>query len=235
VTNLQIKTADEFVALDLHGRWKTRRTARETDLSWRILRTFLERGGLIPVEEIVAAVGDRPTDATHRALVALDDDDLIRIRGGDIDIAYPFSASPTPFVVRSPDGRERYACCATDALGIAPMAGQRVEIRSRCHHCGTLIQFSATPEGAESAADGHALDRKAIRRPVQGRRLSLNDDQLLPVGRTSQDMATGESDSRRSGSHRGGRFQARRARLRWASHWRVTMTNRNITVYWSTT
>jgi hypothetical protein len=157
VTNLQIKTADEFVALDLHGRWKTRRTARETDLSWRILRTFLERGGPIPVEEIVAAVGDRPTDATHRALVALDDDDLIRIRGGDIDIAYPFSASPTPFVVRSPDGRERYACCATDALGIAPMAGQRVEIRSRCHHCGTLIQFSATPEGAESAADGVML------------------------------------------------------------------------------
>jgi hypothetical protein len=50
---------------------------------------------------------------------------LIRIRDGHVDLAYPFSASPTAFVVRLPDGRERYACCATDALGIAPMVGQR--------------------------------------------------------------------------------------------------------------
>jgi hypothetical protein len=72
---------------------------------------------------------------------------LIRIRDGHVDLAYPFSASPTAFVVRLADGRERYACCATDALGIAPMVDQRIEIRSVCHHCGVALELSATPAG----------------------------------------------------------------------------------------
>ncbi len=84
----------------------------------------------------------------RRALAALDDGDLIRIRDGMIDMAYPFSAPATPFVVRLRDGGERFACCAVDALGIAPMIGQAIEIRSRCHHCGVPLELAATPEGA---------------------------------------------------------------------------------------
>ena len=157
MANLQIRTADEFVALDLQDRWKTRRAAREKDVSRLILRTFLERGGPVPVGEIIASFSDAPTGAIHRALAALDEDDLIRIRDGQVDIAYPFSASPTPFVVRLTDGRERYACCAMDALGIALMVGERVEIRSRCHHCGTPLEFSVTPDGLQRDADGIML------------------------------------------------------------------------------
>jgi hypothetical protein len=121
------------------------------------LRIFLDRGGPIPVEDVVAAFEDEPAEAVHQALLALDDDDLIRIRAGQIDIAYPFSASPTPFVVRLPDGMERYTCCAMDALGIAPMVGQRVEIRSRCHHCNVPLDFSATTEGPGPEAQGVML------------------------------------------------------------------------------
>ncbi len=157
MASLDIKTADEFAALDLEGRWKTRRAVRETDASRLILRIFLDRGGPIPVEEIIETVRDRPTEVTRRALISLDDDDLIRIRDGQVDIAYPFSASPTPFVVRLPGGGERYACCAVDALGIAPMGGQRVEIRSRCHHCGMGLEFFVTPDGPGRAADGVML------------------------------------------------------------------------------
>ncbi len=54
-------------------------------------------------------------------------------------------------------GGDRYACCAVDALGLAPMVGQRVEIRSRCHHCGTPLEVSATPAGPEPEADGVML------------------------------------------------------------------------------
>jgi hypothetical protein len=115
---------------------------------------FLDRGGPIPVDEIVAAFQDGPI---HQTLAALDNDDLIRIRDGYIDIAYPFSASPTPFVVRLPGGKERYACCAMDALGIAPMVGQRVEIRSRCHHCTMPLEFSASPDGPGREAAGVML------------------------------------------------------------------------------
>ena len=74
-----------------------------------------------------------------------------------VDIAYPFSALPTAFVVRLPEGGERYACCATDALGIAPMVGQRIEILSRCHHCGTALEFSATADGPAPEAAGVML------------------------------------------------------------------------------
>jgi len=153
MTNLVILTADELIALDVEGRGPARRAAREGPLPSRILRTFLDRGGPIPLEELVADFQGGSTGAVHDALRQLDDDDLIRIRGGHVDLAYPFSASPTAFLVRLADGRDRYACCATDALGIAPMIGQRIEVRSRCHHCGTPLQFSATPDdpGPEAA------------------------------------------------------------------------------------
>jgi hypothetical protein len=157
MATLEIRTADAFIAMDLEGRWKTRRAARETDLSRRILRTFVDRGGPIPVEEIVAASHEAPAEAIHQALVALDNDDLIRVRDGAIDIAYPFSASPTPFIVRVPGGTERYACCAMDALGVAPMIGHEVEIRSRCHHCGAPLEFSATPHSPGREAEGIML------------------------------------------------------------------------------
>ena len=154
---LEIKTADELIDQDLEARWTTRRAARQTEVFHRILRIFLDRGGPIRVEEIVAAFPDGPAQAVHEALVALDGDDLIRIRDGQVDIAYPFSAWPTPFVARLPGAKERYACCAIDALGIAPMVGSRVEIRSRCHHCTMPLEFSIEPDGPGHEADSVML------------------------------------------------------------------------------
>ncbi len=154
---LEIKTADELIDKDLEARWTARRAARQTKVFQRILRIFLDRGGPIRVEDIVAAFPDSPAEAVREALVGLNDDDLIRIRDRQVDIAYPFSASPTPFVVRLPGGKERYACCAIDALGIAPMVGSRVEIRSRCHHCKMPLEVSAAPDGLALDAYGVML------------------------------------------------------------------------------
>ena len=154
---LHIKTADELIALDLEGRWRTRRASRERLVSRRILRMFFDRGGPIPVEDIMASFPDDPAEVTRQALIALDDDDVILIRDGRIDIAYPFSTPPTPFVVRLPDGTERYTCCAMDALGVAPMVGQPVGIRSRCHHCSMPLEFSASPDGPGPGASGVML------------------------------------------------------------------------------
>jgi hypothetical protein len=138
VASLVIKTADEFMTPDALERLAARRAVRHAPLVRQILRAFVERGGPIAFRDLVA---DRD------ALVALDDEDVIRVRGDEVDIAYPFSAAPTPFLVRLSGGRERYACCAMDALGIASMLGEPVEIRSRCHHCGEALEFSATPDG----------------------------------------------------------------------------------------
>jgi hypothetical protein len=154
---LVIMTADELEALSPLERQMARRAARAQPLLRRILRAFLERGGPIPVAEVAAASDESAAEAVCRALFALDDDDLIRIRDGHIDIAYPFSASPTPFVVRLPGGGEQYACCALDALGLAPMTGQRVEVVSRCHHCVEPLAFPVAPHGPGTEAEGVML------------------------------------------------------------------------------
>ena len=152
--DLVILTAEDLKARSQLERQAPRRAAREAPLVRLILRTFLERGGPIPIQDIVAASSDGSPEAIHDALIALDDDDLIRVRAAHIDVAYPFSAASTPFRVRLSDGRERYACCATDALGMAPMVGELVEIRSQCHHCGALLGFSVTPHGPGPDAEG---------------------------------------------------------------------------------
>ena len=69
-------------------------------------------------------------------------------------MAYPFSAAPTAFVVRLADDRERYACCAIDALGVAPMLGESVHVRSQCHHCGATLEFDVAPTGPAADAEG---------------------------------------------------------------------------------
>jgi len=120
---LDIRTAAELIDPELEARWTTRRAARETDVLQRVLRAFVERPGPVAVEQIVAAFADGPSEGIRQALARLDEDDLIQIRDGLVDVAYPFSAFPTPFVVQLANGQERCACCAIDALGIAPMLG----------------------------------------------------------------------------------------------------------------
>ena len=157
MASLVILTADDLIALDVEGRGQARRAAREAAMPRRILRAFLDRGGPIPVHEILADVQPGSAEAVHDALIRLDEEDLVRIRDGHVDIAYPFSAAPTAFVVGLPDGRERYVCCAIDALGIAPMVGQRIQIRSRCHQSHRPVKFSVTPEGPGPEAAGVML------------------------------------------------------------------------------
>ncbi len=164
---LEIRTAEELADPESEARWAERRAARETDVPQRILRAFAERGGPIAVDGILAACHDRAS--AHDMLRALDDDDLIRVRDGHVDVAYPFSAAPTAFVVRLHDGTERYTCCATDALGIAPMLGRPVRIGARCHHCEAPLNFSVSPDAPGPEADGvmvwfekHAANRGRV-------------------------------------------------------------------------
>src|SRR2546428_13387728 len=140
MASLESRTAEELSDPAFEARWAARRAARETDVLRRILLTFVERGGPIHVEEIVSAFPDRPS--VLDALAALDADDLIRVQGAHVDVAYPFAAGPTAFVVRPRGGGERYTCCATDAAGGAPMLGHRGHKGTSRHHCNAGLSFA---------------------------------------------------------------------------------------------
>ena len=152
---LEIRTAAEVIALDVEGRGAAWRGARETELLQRVLQTFVDRPGPVRVEEIVSAFPAHPSGSVLEALAKLDAEDLVRINAGRLDLAYPFSVSPTPFVIDLGAGPgQRYVCCAIDALGIAPMLGRRVRIRSQCHHCAAPMEVSVDPSGPGPDTEG---------------------------------------------------------------------------------
>lgn len=66
---------------------------------------------------------------------------------GAIVVACPFSGRPTLHRVRL-QGGEVYAMCAIDALGIAPMLGEPIEIASRDPLTDDDIQVASSPAGA---------------------------------------------------------------------------------------
>ncbi|MFQ5847945.1 MAG: alkylmercury lyase family protein [Candidatus Methylomirabilales bacterium] len=59
--------------------------------------------------------------------------------------SYPFSATPTPHRVLLA-GREVFALCAVDALGIPAMLQESAGISSRCAHCESPVEVRAEPE-----------------------------------------------------------------------------------------
>jgi hypothetical protein len=150
-----MRTAAELIALDVEGRGAARRAARETELLRRVLRAFVDQAGPVRVDEIVSAFPAQPSESVLEALAKLDEEDLLRLDAERVDLAYPFSASPTAFVIDLDEvSGQRFVCCAIDALGIAPMLGRRVRIWSWCHHCAAPMELSVDPSGPGPDADG---------------------------------------------------------------------------------
>jgi hypothetical protein len=152
--DLPVRTATEVMDAGFEARWVERQAARRDEVFRRILRLFLERGGPIGADTLAAALPRWSPAAVGEALRRLDADDLVFLSDGRIELAYPFAAGPNPFAVVLADGRERYACCAIDALGLAPMVDERLTVRSRCHHSGAPLVFAVTPDGPAPEAAG---------------------------------------------------------------------------------
>src|SRR4029453_3457225 len=78
-------------------------------------------------------------------VAALDAADLIGLDGDLVRLAYPFTTGPNEFEVALAGGGTRYACCAIAAPGGAPMLGQPVTLRARCHSSGAPLVFAVDP------------------------------------------------------------------------------------------
>jgi hypothetical protein len=143
---IEIRTAAEILTAERTAEWIARRAQRDDAVLRAIWREFVRRRGPVPLPRVAAALPDLAMDALRARIAALDAADLIGLGAGEVRLAYPFTADPTPFEVVLPPGAEpRCACCAIDALGVAPMLGTPVEVRSRCHWSGASLAFAVDP------------------------------------------------------------------------------------------
>jgi hypothetical protein len=149
---VQIRTAEEFMDRGRARRQRRRRVARRRGVLPHVLRLFVEQAGPVSRAALAEAVTGLTPGGLDRELARLDAQDHVLLQDGAVVLAYPFSGLPNAFAVRLANGQERYACCAIDALGIAAMLRQRIEIRSRCHHSGEPLAFTVDPVGPEPAA-----------------------------------------------------------------------------------
>lgn len=149
-----VKTAEELIDQDFFARWRDREAIGAD--ARRILATVVERfvadGGPVEIASLITESAELPnsleSDAcvVRQAVAELDQSDLLLVDGARIVLAYPFASTPTAFLTLLDDGRQRYACCAIDALGIPALLHRHVHVRSRCHHCGESIELRLSPE-----------------------------------------------------------------------------------------
>lgn len=151
--SFEIRTAAELADLALPGSWAVRRTAREDAVLHTVWQRFLDDGGPVPIAAVERMGEGSAAVDVRAALGVLDAADLLVLEGEFIQLAYPFTTGPNAFAVEVAPGVERYACCAVDALGLAPMLGHAVTIHARCHHCAERLTIHATPDAALSLPD----------------------------------------------------------------------------------
>jgi hypothetical protein len=125
---------------------RARLTENERYLYFWILRRFATHGRPSSAE-LREAAKRLAIDAEH-ALETLAREDLVhRGTDGEVTVAYPFSGRPTAHRVRFPGGHEVDAMCAIDALGIAPMFEDTIEVDSRDPVSGDEVLARVAPDG----------------------------------------------------------------------------------------
>jgi hypothetical protein len=126
---------------------RARLSEAERELYVWILRRFPTDGR--PCSAELRAAAEHLGLEADSALETLAREDLIhRGADGEIAVAYPFSGRPTAHRVRFPGGHEVDAMCAIDALGIAPMFGEAIEIESRDPLSSDEIHVRVAPDAS---------------------------------------------------------------------------------------
>jgi len=100
-----------------------------------ILREFAAQGKPPTMTALMKKMKLPSIDAARRIVDRLHRADILTKEGEKIISAYPFSIRVTRHRIAFRDGREVYALCATDALGVHFMLHQPITVRSSCPAC----------------------------------------------------------------------------------------------------
>lgn len=102
----------------------------------------IQRSRIPSKVELSAALAVSDEDV-ERALTELADAHQIVLQrdSGEVLMANPFSAVPTPFVVNI-GARRWYANCIWDAMGLAAMVGADAVLDASCGCCGSAMKLA---------------------------------------------------------------------------------------------
>jgi hypothetical protein len=110
--------------------------------------------GTVPSSAALAATLASEIPAVQAALARLADAHVLVLQpDGEILMAPPFSAVPTPFLVTAEGGWQTYGNCIWDALGVLAMKGVDGRIRSACGCCGQAMDVEVR-DGAPREVEG---------------------------------------------------------------------------------
>jgi alkylmercury lyase-like protein len=118
------------------------------------MQELLDTGRAPSAAETAAALGLPEADA-ERAYRDLGAAHAFELHPGTLDVwmAHPLSAVPTPYVA-TVNGRDHFASCIWDGLGVVAMLGGSGFVRTTCEDCGESLQvdvvqfeIAGEPEG----------------------------------------------------------------------------------------
>ncbi len=134
----------------------------QTELDQAVRRIVYERmmaSGSAPPAAAVAAELAVPADGVRDAFRRLADGHVLVLQKdtGEVLMANPFSAVPTPFLAEA-DGHTYFGNCIWDVLGIPALLKRDMIIRASCGDCGTAmtlrIRGGALERGEGVPAEG---------------------------------------------------------------------------------
>lgn len=150
-----VRQADQLMDDEFTAKWRDRQAL--DPLPRQVLGVILEQiiatGAPVKVETIAPRMRGQERADLQAAIRVLEEKDMVLLKDGEVRLAYPFAAAPTPFTVVLADGQERYAVCAIDALGVAPMLREPVTIRASCYHCREPLELRVAPDGPVGERD----------------------------------------------------------------------------------
>src|SRR5467141_2807529 len=106
---------------------------------------YVMRGGLLPTIAETSSALSRPPNEVRASFQRLADGHILVLQNssGEVLMANPFSAVPTPFLVKA-KGRSYYGNCIWDAMGISAMLKQEATIEASCGCCSTAMNLKIT-------------------------------------------------------------------------------------------
>jgi hypothetical protein len=124
----------------------------DTQVKLAVYRHFAETGQRPSVETVTARVS-ADAERVRSAYVRLRAQRVLTLEadGSSIRMAPPFSGVPTQHVVLV-DGKQYFANCAWDALGIPAALHQAGIVYSRCEQSGEPLRLAVNLEGPEASS-----------------------------------------------------------------------------------